>query len=91
MLDWLIEMTSTQLAEQATTYAARSGKAVGASTREAFDRLARQCQDLAAVREVEEKRALAEAGRDRRRRLRGDRLVFLASIRTTCDHDHPQS
>jgi hypothetical protein len=54
MLDWLKEMTAAELSVQASAYVMRSAEAVGASTRESFDRLARQCTDLAAVRKTEE-------------------------------------
>jgi hypothetical protein len=63
MLEWLTELTAAELSEQAAVYAMRSRDAAGASTREAFDRLARECSGLAAKREAEKNVADAASTR----------------------------
>ena len=56
MEDWLLAMTTPELAEHATGYATLAKAAALLSTREAFDRLSNRCAILAAEREAEETR-----------------------------------
>jgi len=55
MLEWIENMTSAELSDQAAIYTRKAGEAAGTETRESFGRLATQLAALAAARKSEER------------------------------------